>query len=136
VILSVEKAKSFVAVVGSVLLLAGLLAAPAWAQTDQYDDERAICQAVISIIINNDLDSDQYSSDDGVNDIAQRLDVSSSIVQSCIEGQFGDFEAEATNIINIPDKPLPQTGGPSLPLLALFTLVGAGLSVAILRRRS
>ena len=43
---------------------------------------------------------------------------------------------EVTNIINIPAKALPNTGGP--PLLAIFfsVVAGAGLLTAVVRRRS
>lgn len=42
---------------------------------------------------------------------------------------------EVTNIINIPDKNLPPTGGP--PLLAIFfsVVAGVGLITAVVRRR-
>ncbi|MGF1473332.1 MAG: DUF11 domain-containing protein [Rubrobacteraceae bacterium] len=49
--------------------------------------------------------------------------------------QYSD-DVEVTNIINIPDKDLPKTGGPA-PLFILFSVVaGAGLLTAVARRRS
>jgi uncharacterized repeat protein (TIGR01451 family) len=44
-------------------------------------------------------------------------------------------DVEITNIINIPGKDLPDTGGP--PLLAVFfsVVAGAGLLTAVVRRR-
>lgn len=51
-----------------------------------------------------------------------------------VEGVAGDQYGD-TNIINIPGKNLPNTGGP--PLLAIFfsVVAGAGLLTAVVRRR-
>lgn len=48
--------------------------------------------------------------------------------------QYGG-DIKITNIINIPGKDLPETGGP--PVLGIFfsVLAGAGLLTAVVRRR-
>ena len=67
-----------------------------------------------------------------VNEIAQELNVSPSIVQNCIKGNI-DKTADANDIadekgvINIPPKLLPDTGGfPPLLAVGFFLIAGAG----------
>lgn len=136
---------------------------------NQYTDK--VCDAVIVIIANNSANNGQTqeatssgntlnndsaqgtstgdnnnlsqgtTTGNNVNEIAQELSVSPSVVQNCIKGNV-DKTADANDIadekgvINTPDKNLPDTGG--LPPLALgfFLIAGAGLLTAVIRRRS
>ncbi|CAN5572644.1 hypothetical protein BH24ACT22_BH24ACT22_11690 [soil metagenome] len=142
---------AFAAMVGAVLLLTVLLATPALGQVEvggQYDNDDALCQAVINIILNNNQgnQSDQY-----VNNISQELDISPSIVQECVEGEFGDDDPDngengdddgdgelvvaGATIIDVPSKELPKTGGISPLIFALSILAGSGLLTSVLLRR-
>lgn len=44
-------------------------------------------------------------------------------------------DVEVTNVINIPDKKLPPTGGPPLLVIFFSVVAGAGLLTAVVRRR-
>ena len=46
-----------------------------------------------------------------------------------------DNDADDDDIINVPNKDLPKTGGPPLLGIAFFILAGAGLLTAVVRRR-
>lgn len=158
-VLGRKKFGTVVVAVGIVLLLAGLLAVPGWAQqtsdVDQYADE-AVCQAVINIIVDNSQNSsqsnisqtDQYDSDD-INNIAQELNISPSIVQECVEGNAGGGDDGTTNdngttnddgtigedtegpdaVIDDSevDGSLPETGGLEIVWTGGALLMGAGL---------
>ncbi len=79
-----------VVMVAAFLVVAG----PAGAQQNE-----AVCQAVINIIINNSPSNqiDQYATGDNINVIAQELNVSPAIVQKCAEAGGVDVEEETTN---------------------------------------
>ena len=80
-----------VGMVAAFLVVAG----PAGAQQNE-----AVCQAVINIIINNSPGNqidDQYATGDNINAIAQELNVSPVIVQKCAEAGGVDIEEETTN---------------------------------------
>lgn len=135
------------AMFGTMLLLTGLLAVPALGQQNtggiQYDDDEAICQAVINLVLNTVQNNENNGNDQYVNDISQELNISPSIVQECVEdgleeansGDQYDQGVEITNIINVPDKDLPETGGPPLLGILFSVVAGAGLLTAVIRRR-
>lgn len=51
------------------------------------------------------------------------------------DGQY-TLDIEITNIINIPEKDLPETGGPPLLAILVSTVAGAGLLTAVVKRRN
>ena len=152
----------FAVVAGAVLLLTGLLISPALGAQDtgaQYDDDEAICQAVINIVLNtvqNNENNESSGGDQYINDISQELNVSPSIVQECVEGELGDGNPDdgdngnddenadgdedgngGEDVIesSIPDRDLPETGGVPFVGTGLLLLAGgAGLFTAVVRR--
>lgn len=63
--------------------------------------------------------------------------VTTTLGSGSASAQYDQYSpnVEITNIINIPDKALPDTGGP--PMLGIFfsIVAGAGLLTAVVRRR-
>ncbi len=63
--------------------------------------------------------------------------VTTTLGSGSASAQYDQYRpnVEITNIINIPDKALPDTGGP--PMLGIFfsIVAGAGLLTAVVRRR-
>ena len=93
--------------------------------------------------VNNELNEEDITGDN-VNEIAQELNVSPSVVQNCIKGndnEIGGKEDDGDNnndgIVDdsIPDGDLPDTGGPPLLAIGFSLIVGAGLLTAVVRRR-
>jgi hypothetical protein len=155
-----ETFRVFAVMFGAVLLLTGLLVSPALGQQNtggiQYDNDEAICQAVINIVLNTVQNNENNGNDQYVNDISQELNISPSIVQECVEGGLGDDNPDdgdngdgdngdgdddgddprADDVINVPDKNLPNTGGfPPLLVAGFLLVVGGGLITAVVRRR-
>ncbi len=50
-------------------------------------------------------------------------------------GDQNDADDDRDNIINVPDKDLPKTGGPPLLGILFAVVAGAGLLTAVVRRR-
>lgn len=97
-------------------------------------------------IVENDLNNEDITGDN-VNEIAQELNISPTIVQNCIEGNDNEIggrddngddtngDADENGVINIPDGNLPNTGGPPLLAILFSVVAGAGLLTALVRRR-
>ena len=67
---------------------------------------------------------------------SRQTEVTTESEGAASSGQYQyDQDIDITNIINIPDKGLPKTGGPPLLAILFSFVVGAGLLTAVVRRR-
>lgn len=69
-----------------------------------------------------------------VNARAQNADDKKDDASGSQYDQYGQ-DIEITNIINIPGKDLPKTGGPPLLGILFAVVAGAGLLTTVVRRR-
>ena len=94
---------------------------------DTEVESNSVTTTVVGADIDNREDDeageDQYREereDDSPNDVVDEND---------------DEDNDRDNIVNVPGKDLPDTGGPPLLGVAFFVLAGAGLLTAVVRRR-
>ncbi len=76
-----------------------------------------------TILVEDCVGSDENNNESGADDVVDEND----------DNNADDNDRD--NVINVPDKDLPETGGPPLLGVALFLLAGAGLLTAVVRRR-